>query len=220
MYIKNKKYDYVFFDLDGTLVDSIPVMYQVYLNFLNHFGKQGSKKEFEELNGSTIDEIILLFKSRYGLIDKNPPLIDLYKQKISDAYKNDVKPMKEATNILKRLANNGYKLLLVTSATKEIVHNFVLSQKWNKYFYDYVYGNETKNSKPSSEIYELALKKAGTHSHKVLIVEDSSNGIKAAKGINALVVGVTYNQSKKELIQAGADIIISDLKDILTILDI
>ena len=216
----NKKYNWIFFDLDGTLADSIPAMYQVYLNFLTEFDKKGTKEEFEELNGPSLTEIISVLKTRYGLIDNDVFLMNSYKEKIQDAYKNIVKPMSGAGDILEALKNRGYKLLLVTSASQEVVEEFVTHQGWDKYFKDYVFGNEIKKAKPASEIYELALKKANTSSDSVVMVEDSYNGIKSAKGAGAFVIGLANNQTKEELSKAGADITISRLKEVLLILEV
>ena len=54
----------IIFDLDGTLIDSIPELYSAYKNFLNKFGYIGNKKEFELLNGPKLDEIISLLKKK------------------------------------------------------------------------------------------------------------------------------------------------------------
>jgi HAD superfamily hydrolase (TIGR01509 family) len=218
--IINKKCDWIFFDLDGTLADSLPAMYQIYLNFLNQFEKKGTRAEFEELNGPALPEIIMVLKIRYGLVDDEVFLIDLYKRQISDAYKNVVKPINGAADVLETLKNNGYKLLLVTSASREIASDFVKRQKWDKYFQDYVYGDEINKAKPASEIYDFALKKAGVSSDAVIVVEDSSNGVKSAKGTGAFVVGLANNHTKEELSKAGADITLSRLKEILSILEV
>ena len=218
--IMNKKYNWIFFDLDGTLADSIPTMYQVYLNFLTEFDKKGTKEEFEELNGPSLTEIISVLKTRYGLIDDDVFLMNSYKEKIQDAYKNIVKPMSGAGDILEALKNRGYKLLLVTSASQEIANEFIKHQRWSKYFRDYVFGNEIKKAKPASEIYDRALKKVKASSDSVVIVEDSCNGIKSAKGTGALVIGLANNQAKEELSKAGANTTISQLKEILSILEV
>jgi HAD superfamily hydrolase (TIGR01509 family) len=218
--IMNNKYNWIFFDLDGTLADSIPAMYQVYLDFLSKFDKKGTREEFEELNGPSLTEIVSVLKTRYGLIDDDVFLMNSYKEKIQDAYKNIVKPMNGAGDILAALKNRDYKLLLVTSASQEVAEEFVKHQGWSKYFQDYVFGNEIKKAKPASEIYELALKKTNVSSDSVVIVEDSYNGIKSAKGAGAFVIGLANNQTKKELSKAGADITISRLKEILSILEV
>ena len=218
--IMNKNYNWIFFDLDGTLADSIPAMYQVYLEFLSKFHKKGTREEFEELNGPSLSEIVSVLKSRYNLTDDENSLNSFYKKKILDAYKNIVKPLDGASNVLEVLKSRGYKSLLVTSASQEVAEEFVKHQGWSKYFQDYVFGNEIKKAKPASEIYELALEKTNVSSDSVVIVEDSYNGVKSAKGSGAFVIGLANNQTKKELSKAGADITISRLKEILSILEV
>lgn len=218
--IMNKKYSWIFFDLDGTLADSIPTMYQVYIDFLNGFDKRGTKEEFEELNGPSLSEIVPILKTRYSLPDNEVFLVNSYKAKISDAYKSIVKPMNGATRVLEMLKNRGYRMLLVTSASQEIAMEFVKHQRWDKYFQNYVFGNEIKKAKPVSDIYDLALKKVNASSDSVVIVEDSYNGIKSAKSTGAFVIGLANNQTKEELSKAGADITISQLKEILPILKV
>ncbi len=214
----NNKFGWIFFDLDGTLADSIPAMYQVYQDFLNGFNKRGTKKEFEELNGPSLSEIVSVLKARYSLLDDESLLADVYMEKISGAYKDIVKPMSGANDVLEVLKDKDCKILLVTSAGKEIAMEFIKQQRWDKYFQDYVFGNEVKKAKPAPDIYELALKKAKASSSSVVIVEDSYNGIQSAKSTGAFVIGLVHNQTKEDLSKTGADITISQLKEILPIL--
>jgi len=215
----NRKFEWIFFDLDGTLADSILVMYQVYLNFLNGFDKRGTKEEFEELNGPSISEIVTILKTRYGLVDNEVLLADIYRKKISDTYKNIVKPMNSARSVLEAIKSSDYKILLVTSASQEIAMEFVKHQKWARYFQGYVFGDEIKKAKPNPEIYELALKRANVSPEAVAVIEDSSNGIKSAKATGVFVIGLVNNQVKEELLDAGADITISHLQEVLPIVE-
>ena len=106
--IMNRKFKWIFFDLDGTLADSIPPMYQVYLNFLTEFDKRGTKEEFDELNGPSLPEIVSVLKTRYRLVDDKNFLMDLYKGKMLGAYKNYVKPIDGENDILQELKNRGF----------------------------------------------------------------------------------------------------------------
>jgi len=54
------KFDWIFFDLDGTLADSIKIMNDVYFKFLAHFNLKGNIDEFNQLNGPSLNEIIIL----------------------------------------------------------------------------------------------------------------------------------------------------------------
>ena len=57
---------WIFFDLDGTLVNNISLMYTAYLNFLSEYGFSGNKKEFAKLNGPSLKEIIVILKKNYS----------------------------------------------------------------------------------------------------------------------------------------------------------
>lgn len=78
----NKQSNWIFFDLDGTLADSILAMYQVYSNFLAGFNRTGTKEEFEELNGPSLSEIVSVLKTRHQLAGEKDALVDLYKSKL------------------------------------------------------------------------------------------------------------------------------------------
>ena len=55
----------VFIDLDGTVLHTIPTLYDCYLKFLQGYGEIGSPEEFDRLNGPTLPEVILYLKERY-----------------------------------------------------------------------------------------------------------------------------------------------------------
>jgi HAD superfamily hydrolase (TIGR01509 family) len=73
-------------------------------------------------------------------------------------------------------------------------------------------GDVVSNKKPDPEIYNLALSKLGLKPEEVFVVEDSKNGVKAAKaaGLNCVVTTNVYTQ--KEDLSAG-DIIVTCLGD-------
>ena len=94
------KFDWVFFDLDGTLVDSIEIMYNVYINFLKLFNKVGSREEFEKLNGPSLYEIIIFLKSKYKLNLELDELVTKYQTMIEESY-DDIIPFEDSLTILK-----------------------------------------------------------------------------------------------------------------------
>ena len=209
---------WVFFDLDGTLADSLPGMYRAYENFLGGYERQGTRDEFEELNGPSLPEIVAILKTRYGLTDGEDALMAAYKKHILDVYRHIVKPMRDAAEVLRSLTNRGYRLLLVTSADRDVATEFIRSQDWTQYFTNFLFGDDTFEAKPSSEIYNLAVKKAAAQPDAVVVVEDSCNGVISAKGAGPYVIGLEGNQTKESLLQAGADITISRLGELLLLL--
>jgi HAD superfamily hydrolase (TIGR01509 family) len=73
-------------------------------------------------------------------------------------------------------------------------------------------GDVVEKKKPDPEIYNLALSKLGLTPDEVFVVEDSKNGVKAAKASGANVIVTTNSYTEKEDVDAG-DVIVSCLGD-------
>jgi HAD superfamily hydrolase (TIGR01509 family) len=73
-------------------------------------------------------------------------------------------------------------------------------------------GDVVEKKKPDPEIYNLALSKLGLAPDEVFVVEDSKNGVKAAKASGAKVIVTTNGYTEKEDVDAG-DVIVSCLGD-------
>ena len=180
---------WIFFDLDGTLVDNLKLLYDVYVEFLSDFGIKGNKKEFEKLNGPSINEIIRILKKKYSLNLTNKKLELNYNSKIVRAYKKS-QPTKNSTQILKVLKKNGYEIALVTSSPKKLAMILIKKFRWEKLFSKYVFGNEIVHSKPHPQIYRLCLKKTKALKNHTIVIEDSKNGYSSAKsaGLNCMLI--------------------------------
>jgi len=73
-------------------------------------------------------------------------------------------------------------------------------------------GDVVKNKKPDPEIYNLALTKTDLKPDEVIVVEDSKNGVIAAKAAHTNVVVTTNSYTEKENVNSG-DIIVTCLGD-------
>lgn len=209
-----KRFQWIFFDFDGTLVDSVPAMYRIYLEFLKKFDRIGTKKEFLELNGPALPEIVSILKKRHGLQENESSLIALYKKAIARDYEPYLEPVDGAEEILETLQGNGYDLALVTSAYRDMATQFIKKRHWENYFKHCIFGDEVAYSKPNPSIYFLALEKTNTTTEAAAAVEDSPNGIISAKGAGIYTLGFTNSYPKELLLEAGADSIIANLTEI------
>ena len=73
-------------------------------------------------------------------------------------------------------------------------------------------GDVVSRKKPDSEIYQLALRKTGLEPWECVVVEDSRNGVRAARGAGAPVVVTTNPYTEREDL-GEADLILSCLGD-------
>ena len=114
-----KRFEWIVFDLDGTIIDSTNELYKIYKLFLKEFGFNGSKTEFNRLNGPKLEEIISILKSKYNIKEKKIDLLNNYNKKIQFGYKNKILPKKSSKKLLEFLARNQYKIGLVTSSSRK-----------------------------------------------------------------------------------------------------
>lgn len=88
----------------------------------------------------------------------------------------------------------AYKIL------KDINFDFVLA------------GDVVKNKKPAPDIYNLALERTGLKPEECVVIEDSRNGVLAAKAAGMHVVVTTNGYTEKEDVSDG-DIVVTSLGD-------
>ncbi len=188
------KFEWIFFDLDGTLVDSIEIMYNVYCNFLHSFHIIGTKIEFENLNGPSLKEIVIYLKNKYDLHDSVEELLVKYGNMIEQSY-NNVKPFRDSTELLSYLKNKGYKLAIVSSSTSNLVQSILKKNNWLNYFSLIITGDQIKKSKPSPDIYNLCISHTNTNIKKILVIEDSKNGYESAQkaGLKCILLDKNIN---------------------------
>ena len=67
------------FDFDGVIAGLIEPLKKVYYEFLSNFGFKGSDKEFQLLNGPSIEEVVKILKKNYNI---NKPILELEKLQI------------------------------------------------------------------------------------------------------------------------------------------
>lgn len=176
MTLNNAKW--IFFDLDGTLIQSTEALFHVYLEFLCERSQAGNKDEFDRLNGPSLDEIVAFLKKQYSLSESNTELRKAYLGKIRTAYERLSIP-NQATHSLRRIIAHGYKIALVTSASKSVAEPLV-KKIGEDLFSIVIYGDALRHSKPDPEIYDLAYKRSDARKDAIVVFEDSLNGYLSA----------------------------------------
>ena len=202
----------ILFDLDGTLVDSLPVMKEVYVAFARAHGFPPSDAEFDSLNGPSLEEIIRHLKEKHCIKETHAKLAATYGGLIRKSYVEKAAPCKGAVRLLRRCRDKGVKCLLVTSSSREIAQAWIQHHKWSHFFQGHVYGDDVEKAKPNGDIYRLAMERYALHPSVAVVVEDSVNGVLAAKDAGLAVIGVGNNVDA--LLAAGARDVAASLDEV------
>ena len=179
---------WVFFDLDGTLADSVPALYEAYLSFMEGVGLRGTEDGFVELNGPSIPEIVEILRRKHELAESYDVLLDRYRQIVKEAYRTVARPMAGAEQTCTKLRARGTRLALVTAAERQLAEVFLTARNWTDLFDMVVFGDEVARAKPHPDLYLRALEATGAAAERTVVVEDSPNGVRAARAAGLAVI--------------------------------
>lgn len=214
-------FDYLLFDLDGTLTDPAQGITNSFIYALKYFGIE--IPSYEKLCTYIGPPLPLTFKKEYGFDDEKATLgIKKYREYFADKglFENKVYP--GIPELLQQLKDMGKHLLIATS--KPEVYSIKIAEHFDfaKYF-DFICGcnmDETRSTK--AEVIEYALRLANISENdksKVLMIGDREHDIIGAKQNELKSCGVLFGYgSKEELKNAGADYIIQKPEELLQII--
>lgn len=188
----------ILIDLDGTLIDSIPALYQVYQKFLEYYGKKGTKEEFNSLIGPSIDEIVAILQKKHDL---KPPVHDLATMYVSTLMKQGFEGTElfpGAKKFIEEAKKKGKKLAIITSGTKPLVKTCLEPFKILDHFDAVITSEDVTKAKPNPDMYKLALDKLQVEAGDAIAIEDSAAGRDAAQGAGLKVIVITHGKPSTE----------------------
>lgn len=202
----------VIFDMDGVIIDSEPIYFKVEQELLQELGIDFSKKEHSKYVGRS--DLWQSIKDKYGL-DFDPDEIqereqNQYMTYLAESFNDE--PVEGVSELIKSLNSDGYTLVLASSSPMGNIY-FVLNKFGLLDFFSHkVSGDELETSKPHPEIFLEAAKMAETEPRHCLVIEDSQNGVRAAKNAGMRCVGYrNLNSGQQDL--SAADWIIDHFNE-------
>ena len=214
-----KDFQYILFDLDGTLTDSAEGITKAVQYALKHFGID--VPDITDLNKFIGPPLKDSYKRYYGFDEeKAQEGLIKFREYYEDKGLFENKVYDGIEEVLKTLKENGKTLIVATSKpevhAKTILEHFGLA----KYF-DFIGGADLEETRvKKGDVIKYALKEAGVDDFsKVIMIGDREHDIIGGKENNLKTIGVLYGFGDVvELTQARADYIAKEPKDILDIL--
>ncbi|MCD8221095.1 MAG: HAD family phosphatase [Clostridiales bacterium] len=210
----------VIFDLDGLLIDSEMIYYQIEVDFLGRYGHSITKEEYSHNNsGKTLVKNVTYMVEHYNL----PVSVEdglAFVMAREKEYFNQGVPLKPGVQeLLQFLKENGRKIIMASSSTRERAEGVLTKNHIIQYFDDMVFGPEIKNGKPHPEIFLKASEKAGEPPQNCLVLEDSEAGIQAAYSAGIPVIGIPDMKVPDEKYQAMATALLPSLLDVISYME-
>ena len=209
-FIKNAHF--FLFDMDGTLIITDDIYYEVWTNILKIYNIDLTHEIFKKYIQGNNDKYVI----NTLLTGINVDLNEISQLKDDEFIKNINKIMKikGIHKIFNKIKNNGDSICIVTNCNKKVANEIVKHINIDKYIDFIISGDDVKHGKPHSEPYINAIKKFNTTSNKCVIFEDSKSGILSAKSVIPLIiVGINTIYDNETLCNYGVDIAISNFEN-------
>jgi len=198
--------------MDGVIIDSEPVHFRIGQEIFRELGLAISPEEYSEYVGRS--DMWHSLKKKYGLDHEIHELHEIYQTRylsyLKTSYNKD--PIEGVVDLIKALDSGGLKLALASSSTMENIEIVLNKYDLMKYFPCRISGDELETSKPHPEIFLKAAQITKTLPRECLVIEDSGNGVRAAKAAGMRCMGYKNPNSGRQNLQA-ADWIIEHLDE-------
>lgn len=204
------------FDMDGVIFDSERAVIDCWKVIAPQYGITDIETHCVAATGVNEAGTRKLFKEQYGEDMPYDEMRAKRKALFIERFDAGLIPVKPgAGELLKFLKDSGYKVALASSTSEGTVRRELDKVDLLKYFDVVVGGDKVKNSKPDPEIFIMAMEGLGVSPEESVIIEDSHNGIRAARAAGAYTVMVPDLLPVTEEMREKADLIVDTLSDVL-----
>ena len=208
----------IIFDLDGTLIDSVPDVCAS-LNFAFHQAvgldvtRQMDVETVKTMVGKGAKHMVA---QAFSYLSINPAPEDseraltLFLERYSDHPCEKTRIYPGVVSVLDQLSSSGKKMAICTNKPLKTTVPVLAALDLEKYFQVVLCGDQVKRQKPDKFHLQLTLDQLNTSAKSSVLVGDSDNDILGARNAGIKSIAVSYGYSCHPVAQLGADYIIDN----------
>ncbi|MBI4638537.1 MAG: HAD family phosphatase [Candidatus Rokubacteria bacterium] len=208
----------VVFDMDGVLVDSEPLHVDAMREVLRPYGVPYTDRENEEFFGFTDPEVFRVLRARYGLAADEEELTRRRAALVVELTRTRSVPMAGVPEVPTALRALGYRLAVASSSALDVIRATIDTLGIAALFETLVSGLDAGRGKPAPDVFLETSRRLGLPPGACLAVEDSRNGLLAAKAAGMACAVIPCAATRHEDF-AEADWRLAGLPELLAILD-
>ena len=205
----------VIFDMDGVIVDSESIHRVAYQKMFDEFEIEVSPELYASFTGKATLPICQYVCSSFNLKISPEILVACKRKYFKELFDEDTsfKLLEGILELIQEYHKKELILVLASSASMININRIFKRFDLDPYFISKLSGADLKASKPHPEIFKNAAKASGFLPSECMVIEDSTNGINAAKAAGIYCVGYNSVYSKNQSYD-DADLIITNFNEI------
>ena len=191
------------FDMDGTLLDSMPIWDEIGPRTLRAQGIEPEPGLHDKLKVMTFREGAQYCKDTYQLPQTVEQVMDMTKAQVKDFYNHQVEAKPGLKKFLSLLKMEGVWMYVATATHRRLTEKALKTAGIDHYFRGIVTSADAGNHKSeSADIYEMAMRRLQSNKRDTVVFEDALHAIRTAKAAGFRVAGVyeaTAEQDQPEI---------------------
>lgn len=205
----------VLFDMDGVIVDTEPLHYKAYHLMFDDVNINVDKTLYASFTGQSTINICRRLVDHFKLNISPEELVQLKRKHFKYLFEHDkeLSLIEGVLTCIKDYHENGLKLVVASSASMSTIDRIFERFDLNQYFSGKFSGADLEQSKPHPEIFIKAAAHTGFSKSECIVIEDSTNGIKAAHSAEIFCIGFKSPHSSGQNYDL-ADLVISSFEEI------
>ena len=207
--------DYIIFDMDGVLLDSEPMHQEIIYETFQLKGIPFDKAYIQTLTGMSAFPMWEKVKRDAQRTESVEELMQFHR----DYFFKRLPEMKvplvpHVKEVLEKFKNEGKHISLASSSGRKLIDIFTQQTNIAHYFEVIMSGDDVQYSKPNPEIFLKVAQWYGLPATQFTVIEDSTNGVKAAKSAGMQCVGFQNPLSGGQDL-SQADLLIHSMQELL-----
>lgn len=188
------RYDALLFDLDGTLVDTMPLHHRAYAEVFAARGAELTLADYMAAVGAPARQAIPVMLRSAG-VSSTPPdeVLTIHRDKktaFARILRSSTPSTLPASKLLQAVTGDK-KLALVSSGNRDGVLAILAAMGWTGLFGAIISGDDVINGKPDPEPYLKAAATLGVAPARCLVLEDAEAGLASGRAAGMSVIDVT-----------------------------
>jgi len=196
----------VIFDMDGVIIDTEPIHHQAFFTQFDELGITVSDALYASFLGSSTRNVFQQLKQQFGLPQEVEALLRRKRELFNQAFDTDagLDLLPGVRALIEDIQRHGIQLVVASSASKATIARVFTRFGLASCFAHVVSGEDFAQSKPNPAIFLHAAALAETPVTECIVIEDSANGVAAAKAAGIYCIGYASPHS------AGQDLRLAD----------
>ena len=195
----------ILFDMDGVLVNTEPLHSRLWKQVLAERGLDIAFEVYKGCIGANGKRLMELVLEHYGVDYRDDAAIfaRYYQLKEENLRYGDIPRIEGVNETLAELQKRGYRMAVASSSTQEYIE-LCTERAGIGHFFDVRFSAQwVKNTKPAPDVFLAAAEKMGAAPEKCVVVEDSTNGSRAAKAAGMVCLGFANPDSGTQDLSAA-----------------